>query len=72
MTLFPSLSELWYNTAYHASTGMTPFQALCGQPPLVIPQYREGNSPVHEVDQQLISRDDVLQQLKHNLNIANN
>jgi hypothetical protein len=32
-------AEFWYNTAYHASTGMSPFQALYVRPPLMIPHY---------------------------------
>lgn len=46
---------------------MTPFQALYGRPPPAIPSYTEGLSPVHEVDQQLMTRDELLQQLKINL-----
>jgi hypothetical protein len=65
-------AEFWYNTTYHASTGMTPFQALYGRPPLTIPQYHEGFCPVHEVDKNLASRDALLQQLKSNLHAANN
>ena len=65
-------AEFWYNTTYHASTGMTPFQALYGRPPPTIPQYHEGFSPVHEVDKSLASRDALLQQLKSNLHAANN
>lgn len=61
------LAEYWYNTSYHISTGMTPFQALYGRPPPAIPSYTEGLSPVHEVDQQLMTRDELLQQLKINL-----
>lgn len=60
-------AEYWYNTSYHISTGMTPFQALYGRPPPAIPSYTEGLSPVHEVDQQLMTRDELLQQLKINL-----
>ena len=64
--------EFWYNTAYHSSTRMTPFQALYGRLPPTIPQYQVGNSPVNEVDQNLASRDALLQQLKDNLHAASN
>ena len=65
-------AEFWYKTTYHTSTGMTPFQALYGRPPPIIPQYHEGLCPVHEVDKNLASRDAPLQQLKSNLLAANN
>ncbi|KAA8537021.1 hypothetical protein F0562_029499 [Nyssa sinensis] len=66
------LAEFWYNTTYHASTGITPFQALYGRPPPTIPHYHKGYSPVHEVDQSLVSQDALLRQLKENLSAANN
>ena len=53
-------AEFWYNTTYHASTWMTPFQALYGRLPPTIPRYEVGMSPIHEVDQQLSSRDEIL------------
>ncbi|KAA8520754.1 hypothetical protein F0562_014974 [Nyssa sinensis] len=65
-------AEFWYNTAYHASIRMTPFQALYGRLPPTIPQYQVGNPPVHEVDQNLTSRDVLLRQLKDNLHAASN
>lgn len=65
-------AEFWYHTAYHASTGMTPFLALYGRPLPMIPRYQLGSSPVHEVDQKLASRDDLLTQLKLNLHQASN
>jgi len=46
---------------------MTPFQALYDRLPPTIPSYNEGLSSVHEVDQQLQDRDELLQQLKVNL-----
>jgi hypothetical protein len=46
---------------------MTPFQALYGRLPPSIPINTTGFSPVHEVDRQLLSHDDLLQQLKTNL-----
>ncbi|RVW68729.1 Transposon Tf2-12 polyprotein [Vitis vinifera] len=62
--------EYWYNTTYHCSTGMTPFQALYGRLPLSIPHYADGLSRVNKVDQSLLTRDEVLQQLKTNLELA--
>jgi hypothetical protein len=46
---------------------MTSFQALCGRLPPSIPLYRDGLSAVHEVDQQLLTQDALLKQLKANL-----
>ncbi|KAH9722902.1 hypothetical protein KPL70_006891 [Citrus sinensis] len=63
-------AEYWYNTTYHCSTGMTPFQALYGRLPPSIPYYTEGLSRVNEVDQSLLTRDEVLQQLKINLELS--
>lgn len=51
---------------------MTPFQALYGQLPPNIPYYMMGASPVHEVGQQLTSRDALLRQLKSNLHATTN
>ncbi|KAL6350705.1 hypothetical protein AAG906_028162 [Vitis piasezkii] len=65
-------AEYWYNTTYHASTKMTPYQALYGRLPPLIPAYPEGLSPVHEVDQMLLHRDELLHQLKTNLEISMN
>ncbi|KAL4383496.1 hypothetical protein GQ457_15G026350 [Hibiscus cannabinus] len=69
---FLSWAEFWYNTTYHSSIGMTPFQALYGRFPPTIPHYELGMSPVHEVDQQLATRDELLRHLKANLCAANN
>ena len=60
-SLYLPWAEYWYNTTYHISTGMTPFQALYGRLPPTIPSYNKGLSPVHEVDQQLQDRDELLQ-----------
>jgi len=65
-------AEFWYNTTYHASTGMTPFQAFYGRLPPTIPHYHIGMSPVNEVDHQLASRDELLSLLKANLHAASN
>ncbi|KAA8537164.1 hypothetical protein F0562_029610 [Nyssa sinensis] len=65
-------AEFWYNTTYHSSIGMTPFQALYGRSPLSIPYYQVGASSVDEVDQTMVSRNSILQQLKINLHATVN
>ena len=69
---FLAWTEYWYNTTYHHSTGTTPFQALYGRPPLVLVNYLVESSPVNEVDRSLIDRDQLLKELKGNLQRANN
>ncbi|KAL5779345.1 hypothetical protein ACOSQ2_010082 [Xanthoceras sorbifolium] len=71
-TSFLPWAEYWYNTAYHASTGMTLFQALYGRLPPNISHYEVGSSTVNEVDQALLSRDVILKQLKTNLHVVVN
>lgn len=49
----PPLAEWWYNTNHHSSTGMTPYEAVYGQPAHVHLPYVTGDSPVAEVDRSL-------------------
>lgn len=51
---------------------MTAFQALYGRPPPIIPSYDESSSQVQELDCSLASRNILLQELKFNLQAANN
>ncbi|XP_044465435.1 uncharacterized protein LOC123195686 [Mangifera indica] len=51
---------------------MTPFQALYGRPSSSIPHYQAGVSFIDEVDQTMVSRNTILQQLKANLHAAAN
>lgn len=69
---FLAWAEYCYNTTFHQSIGMSPFEAVYGrpQPPLV--HYVPGSAAVHEVDQTLRSRDDILRELKGNLAAARN
>lgn len=66
------LAEYWYNTAYHASTGMSPFKALYGREPPPLISYEGSSTPVQELDALLVERDLVLQELKKNLANASN
>lgn len=65
-------AEFWYNTTFHSSTGMSPFEALYGRPPPPIPAYEVGSTLLGELDTQLASRDELLTELKHHLTAANN
>ena len=48
------LAELWYNTSYHLSTQITPFEVVYGRPPPpTYVAYIPGESSVAVVDQSL-------------------
>ena len=46
---------------------MTPFEALYGKPPRAIQTYVQRSSFIKVVDSDLVTREEVLAQLKHNL-----
>ncbi|GJS47909.1 ty3-gypsy retrotransposon protein [Tanacetum coccineum] len=60
-------AEYCYNSSYHSSIKMSPFQALYGRLPLTVVPYPPGSSKVAAVDDLLRERDGLLQQLKDNL-----
>ena len=63
-TNFLLWAEFWYNTSFHSSIGMTPFQVLYGKPPRAIQTYQPGTSTIEAVDSELTTREDILAQLK--------
>jgi hypothetical protein len=66
------LAEWWYNTSYHTTTRMTPFEAVYGQKPPSVLSYLPGVSKVQAVDQTLTVREAILRTLKENLVMAHN
>ncbi|KAG6518817.1 hypothetical protein ZIOFF_022298 [Zingiber officinale] len=60
-------AEWWYNTTYHSATKITPFEAVYGCIPPSVSSYTRGSTNVHQVDQNLRTRDQILQLLKNNL-----
>jgi hypothetical protein len=64
---FLPLIEWWYNTTYHYSTHMTPFEAVYGQNAPSVLSYMLSVSKVQKVDRNLIVWDDILYTLKYNL-----
>ncbi|RWR88624.1 transposon Tf2-1 polyprotein [Cinnamomum micranthum f. kanehirae] len=60
-------AEWWYNTTYHASIQMTPFEALYGRHPPSITSYTEDATAVAQLDSDWRSRDHILRRLKEHL-----
>lgn len=62
-----SLSEWWYNTSFHTSLQVTPFQALYGFPPPMIAETVLPDCPDDTAKEHLRNRDKALQVIKDNL-----
>ena len=56
-TKFLIWAKLWYNTSFHSSTRMTPFQALYGKLPRAIQMYIPGSSSLEAIDTKLLTRE---------------
>ena len=63
-------SEFSYNTAFHTSTKLTPFEVVYGQPPPLVIPYESGSTKFASVDRSLAARDRLLGLLKQNLLLA--
>ena len=61
------LAEFWFNTNFHSSTKLTPFEALYCYPPHRLLDYIPGITMVGAVNEHLKSRQQVLSLLKQNL-----
>jgi hypothetical protein len=66
------LAEWWYNTSYHTTTIMTPFEEVYGKNAPSILSYFPGVLKVHTVDQMHTVREAILCTLKENLAMAQN
>ncbi|KAG8483504.1 hypothetical protein CXB51_022371 [Gossypium anomalum] len=51
------LAEWWYNSSFHSSIQLTPYEALYGQPPPTHMPYLPGVSPVAVVDRSLQAKE---------------
>ncbi|GKA40591.1 putative ribonuclease H-like domain-containing protein [Tanacetum coccineum] len=52
--------KYWYNSSYHSSICMTPFEALYGCPPPTIVPYIAGETPIASLDEHLQHRQMLL------------
>lgn len=66
------LAEWWYNTTYHSSIHMTPYEAVYCQPPPIHLPYLPGETTVEVVDRSFQKREGMIKQLKHQLQRAQN
>jgi hypothetical protein len=63
-------AEYSYNTSWHSSTKLTPFEVVYGVPPPRLLTYIPGTTRVQAVDEVLRNREQILSILNHNLKQA--
>jgi hypothetical protein len=71
-SLWLPMAEWWYNTNYHSSTSLSPFEVVCGYPPPSLLSYVPGTSTNLVVNIQLKDRSSVITLLKEHLELAQN
>lgn len=66
------MAEWWYNTSYHSSLQMTPFEALYNYPPPMIGEFNIESVRCQAATTIVTERDNMIQRLKSNLLNAQN
>jgi len=66
------LAEYCYNTSFHHSSKVTPFQAMYGYLPPRLLSYLPGTTKLAVLEDQLKTRDELLRILKQNLQLSQN
>ncbi|TYK06599.1 Ty3/gypsy retrotransposon protein [Cucumis melo var. makuwa] len=63
-------AKYWYNTMYHSSIGITPFQVVYSRLPQPLTRNGDMETPNSTLDQQLKDKDVILGALKEHLKVA--
>ena len=63
-------AEYWYNTSFQTASKLTPFQVVYNRLPPSILKFLLGETAVEAVAQELEERDEILRQLRYNLERA--
>jgi len=71
-SLWVPMAEWWYNTSYHSSLKMTPFEALYHYPPPMIGEFSLEEARCPAATALLTDRENIMQRLKSNLLVAQN
>jgi len=64
------LAEWWYNSNWHSTIGVTPYEVVYGQPPSLHIPYVAGDSSMEAIDRSLKARGECIEMLKYYLQRA--
>lgn len=67
-----SMAEWWYNTTFHSSINTMPFEVVYGQAPPLHLSYLPQDSRVDAIDRSFTAREEMMRELKTNLQRAVN
>jgi hypothetical protein len=65
-----ALAEWWYNTSYHTTLKLSPFQALYGYPPPMLSEFSIPDTEDSEAKEYMVDKQQLLAKLKENLTQA--
>lgn len=60
-------AEFSYNTSFHVAAQFTPFRILYGRDPPPLIRFEKGTTTISSLEQQMLERDKILEELKVHL-----
>ena len=64
------MAEFHYKTSHHSAIHTSPFQVVYNRPPPTIPAYARGRTSILAVENMLLTRDEILRQLRNHLSYS--